>query len=400
MTMRGAHYTCPNDTVMTNKWHSATAVTNLCPTITYLAPAAITNYISQTRRPGVRKPGSLSPKKGCFLFHNSDFCSRKLTLTDFSRLFSALVRRRHGRMPTFFHLWPYFHLSQFFPSQFGGKEKLILVTYSEPCTPGTSIFWLYIFRKEGEIDLFDIFLGAPPGILPSQPLSMYISILARWTYNLSVWVILHKYQPRSYCYLHIPTSHFSLLFKFRVCYFQIFLWLNLIIEDFSEELTLNSRVYIRTNISGENILNWFTNQFPYKGNFSLFQIFSSALTERLQMRRRRISDEWPNTQTLLANTVNRSQYLSPRKRMWVVDKYRANNNSHNLHYLCTTEWRGGRQNNHRWTLLPWIHIRRANNVTLTINAKENTLNTTVSILAIFYLCSGIYSQPQFVITFP
>lgn len=140
MTMRGAHYTCPNDTVMTNKWHSATAVTNLCPTITYLAPAAITNYISQTRRPGVRKPGSLSPKKGCFLFHNSDFCSRKLTLTDFSRLFSALVRRRHGRMPTFFHLWPYFHLSQFFPSQFGWKEKLIFLTYSEPCTPGTSIF--------------------------------------------------------------------------------------------------------------------------------------------------------------------------------------------------------------------------------------------------------------------
>ena len=266
--------------------------------------------------------------------------------------------------------------------------------------PWNKYFWLWIFRKEGEIDLFDIFLGAPPGILPSQPLSMYISILARWTYNLSVWVILHKYQPRSYCYLHIPTSHFSLLFKFQVCYFQIFLWLNLIIEDFSEELTLNSRVYIRTNISGENILNWFTNQFPYKGNFSLFQIFSSALTERLQMRRRRISDEWPNIQTRLANTVNRRQYLSPRKRMWVVDKYRANNNSHNLHYLCTTEWRGGRQNNHRWTLLPWIHIRRANNVTLTINAKENTLNTTVSILAIFYLCSGIYSQPQFVITFP
>ena len=147
--------------------------------------------------------------------------------------------------------------------------------------PWNKYFWLWIFRKEGEIDLFDIFLGAPPGILPSQPLSMYISILARWTYNLSVWVILHKYQPRSYCYLHIPTSHFSLLFKFQVCYFQIFLWLNLIIEDFSEELTLNSRVYIRTNISGENILNWFTNQFPYKGNFSLFQIFSSALTSHV-----------------------------------------------------------------------------------------------------------------------
>ena len=82
----------------------------------------------------------LCPRKRGAFSHNSDFCNRKLTLTDFSRLFSALVRRRHGRMPTFFHLWPYFHLSQFFPSQFGGKEKFIFVTYSEPCTPGTSIF--------------------------------------------------------------------------------------------------------------------------------------------------------------------------------------------------------------------------------------------------------------------
>ena len=82
----------------------------------------------------------LCPRKRGAFSHNSDFCNRKLTLTDFSRLFSALVRRRHGRMPTFFHLWPYFHLSQFFPSQFGWKEKLIFVTYSEPCTPGTSIF--------------------------------------------------------------------------------------------------------------------------------------------------------------------------------------------------------------------------------------------------------------------
>ena len=183
MTMRGAHYTCPNDTVMTNKWHSATAVTNLCPTITYLAPAAITNYISQTRRPGVRKPGSLSPKKGCFLFHNSDFCSRKLTLTDFSRLFSALVRRRHGRMPTFFHLWPDFHLSYFFPVWVG---------------------------TEREIDLFDIFWGAPPGYCPPSHCQCTFQFRL-WTYNLSVWVILHKYDRRSYCYLHIPTSHFSVI---------------------------------------------------------------------------------------------------------------------------------------------------------------------------------------------
>ena len=338
-------------------------------------------------------------KRGAFSFITQTFAAESwhsLISHGFSQLWSGEGTGECQRFSTFGLIF-ICHSSS--PLSSEGKKNWSFWHIQSPA-PLEQVFLVVIFRMEGEIDLFDIFLGAPPGILPSQPLSMYISILARWTYNLSVWVILHKYQPRSYCYLHIPTSHFSLLFKSQVCYFQIFLWLNLIIEDFSEELTLNSRVYIRTNISGENILNWFTNQFPYKGNFSLFQIFSSALTERLQMRRRRISDEWPNIQTRLANTVNRSQYLSPRKRMWVVDKYRANNNSHNLHYLCTTEWRGGRQNNHRWTLLPWIHIRRANNVTLTINAKENTLNTTVSILAIFYLCSGIYSQPQFVITFP
>ena len=185
----------------------------------------------------------------------------------FLATFLSSGRGSHGRMPTFFHLWPDFHLSYFFPVWVG---------------------------TEREIDLFDIFWGAPPGYCPPSHCQCTFQFRL-WTYNLSVWVILHKYQPRSYCYLHIPTSHFSLLFKFRVCYFQIFLWLNLIIEDFSEELTLNSRVYIRTNISGENILNGFTNQFPYKGNFSQFQIFSSALWECLQMR---ISDEWPNIEML------------------------------------------------------------------------------------------------------
>ena len=152
MTMRGAHYTCPNDTVMTNKWHSATAVTNLCPTITYLAPAAITNYISQTRRPGVRKPGSLSPKKGCFLFHNSDFCSRKLTLIShgFSQLWSGEGTGECQRFSTFGLIF-ICHSSS---PQFGWKEKLIFVTYSEPCTPGTSIFSCeFSERKEKSIFL-------------------------------------------------------------------------------------------------------------------------------------------------------------------------------------------------------------------------------------------------------
>ena len=196
MTMRGAHYTCPNDTVMTNKWHSATAVTNLCPTITYLAPAAITNYISQTRRPGVRKPGSLSPKKGCFLFHNSDFCSRKLTLTDFSRLFSALVRRRHGRMPTFFHLWPDFHLSYFFPVWVG---------------------------REREIDLFDIFWGrcTPPcwDIALPAIVNVHFNFGSGHTIFLFGWFCTNT--TRAHIAICIFQRHISLLFKFPVCYFQI-----------------------------------------------------------------------------------------------------------------------------------------------------------------------------------
>ena len=182
MTMRGAHYTCPNDTVMTNKWHSATAVTNLCPTITYLAPAAITNYISQTRRPGVRKPGSLSPKKGCFLFHNSDFCSRKLTLIShgFSQLWSGEGTGECQRFSTFGLIF-ICHISS--PCELGRKEKSIFLTYSEV---------------------------HPLGYCPPSHCQCTFQFRL-WTYNLSVWVILHKYDPRSYCYLHIPTSHFSVI---------------------------------------------------------------------------------------------------------------------------------------------------------------------------------------------
>ena len=164
MTMRGAHYTCPNDTVMTNKWHSATAVTNLCPTITYLAPAAITNYISQTRRPGVRKPGSLSPKKGCFLFHNSDFCSRKLTLIShgFSQLWSGEGTGECQRFSTFGLIF-ICHSSS---PQFGWKEKLIFVTYSEPCTPGTSIFSCEFSERKEKSIFLTYSLVHPQGYCP------------------------------------------------------------------------------------------------------------------------------------------------------------------------------------------------------------------------------------------
>ena len=82
-----------------------------------------------------------------------------------------------------------------------------------------------------------------------------------------------------------------------------------------------------------------------------------------------------------------------------MDKYRANNNSHNLHYLCgNSEW-GGRQNNHRGALRIPTHyfhgftLGHANNVTLTINVKENTLNMRSHIgnflLTFWYLQSAI-----------
>ena len=86
-----------------------------------------------------------------------------------------------------------------------------------------------------------------------------------------------------------------------------------------------------------------------------------------------------------------------------MDKYRANNNSHNLHYLRgTTEW-PGRQNNHRRTLRTRFHgftLGHANNVTLTINAKENTFNMRRShignfLLTFCYLQSAIIYNSSF-----
>ena len=219
MTMRGAHYTCPNDTVMTNKWHSATAVTNLCPTITYLAPAAITNYISQTRRPEVRKPGSLSPKKGCFLFHNSDFCSRKLTLIShgFSQLWSGEGTGECQRFSTFGLIF-ICHSSS--PLSSDGKRNWSLWHIRSPA-PLEQVFLAVIFRKEGEIDLFDIFLGAP------QPRDIALSAIVNVHFNfgsvdIQSFCLGDSAQIRPALILLFAYSNVSLLFKFPVCYFQIF----------------------------------------------------------------------------------------------------------------------------------------------------------------------------------
>ena len=104
---------------------------------------------------------------------------------------SSGPRRSHGRMPTFFHLWPYFHLSHFFPVWVG---------------------------TEREIDLFDIFWGCSPGA-GILPLSMYISISAL---DIQSFCLGDSAQIRPALILLFAYSNVSLLFKFPVCYFQIF----------------------------------------------------------------------------------------------------------------------------------------------------------------------------------
>ena len=167
-----------------------TFMTNLCPTITYLAPAAITNYISQTRRStGMEKLTLVlcprrSEEKHVFPFIIWTFVA--LVDTDFSWLFPALAVGGTGECQRFstFGLIFICHISS--PCDLGRKEKSIFLTYSE--------------------------VGAPPLLGYCPPSHCQCTFQFRlWTYNLSVWMILHKYDPRSYCYLHIPTSHFSLI---------------------------------------------------------------------------------------------------------------------------------------------------------------------------------------------
>ena len=142
----------------------------------------------------------------CFPQRDSDICSK--VDTDFSRLFSALAEGATGECQRFstFGLIFICHISS--PCELGRKEKSIFLTYSE--------------------------VGAPPLLGYCPPSHCQCTFQFRlWTYNLSVWVILHKYDPRSYCYLHIPTSHFSVIQISSLLFSNIFK-LNLIIGDFSE----------------------------------------------------------------------------------------------------------------------------------------------------------------------
>ena len=168
------------------------------PTITYLAPAAITNYISQTRRRGW-KNWKNSPE---FLCRKSVFSHSDPQMI--TRDFSQLWRRSTGECQRFstFGLIFICHISSL--CELGRKEKSIFLTYSEVAAPA---------------------LG--------YCLCQCTFQFRLWTYNLSVWVILHKYDPCSYCYLHIPTSHFSVIQISSLLFSNIFK-LNLIIGDFSE----------------------------------------------------------------------------------------------------------------------------------------------------------------------
>lgn len=179
--------------------------------------------------------------------------------------FLSSGRRIHGRMPTFFHLWPSFHLSYFFP--------------------------VWVGKTEREIDLFDIFWGAPPGILPSQPLSMYISISAL---DIQSFCLGDSAQIRAALILLFAYSNVTFLCysNFQFVIFKYFK-LNLIIGDFSEaDIRFSYLPFTFEQIFPEKTF-WMDSLI----NFPTKEIFrnSKYFPECLQMR---ISDEWPNIEML------------------------------------------------------------------------------------------------------
>ena len=147
----------------------------------------------------------------CFPQRDSDICSK--VDTDFSRLFSALAEGATGECQRFstFGLIFICHISS--PCELGGKEKSIFLTYSE--------------------------VGAPPlaGILPSQPLSMYISISAL---DIQSFCLDDSAQIRPALILLFAYSNVTFLCysNFQFVIFKYFK-LNLIIGDFWENLTLD-----------------------------------------------------------------------------------------------------------------------------------------------------------------
>ena len=245
------------------------------PTITYLAPAAITNYISQTRRRGW-KNWKNSPE---FLCRKSVFSHSDPQMI--TRDFSQLWRRSTGECQRFstFGLIFICHISSL--CELGRKEKSIFLTYSEVAAPA---------------------LG--------YCLCQCTFQFRLWTYNLSVWVILHKYDPRSYCYLHIPT--FLCYSNFQFVIFKYFK-LNLIIGDFWENLTLDflpftfEQIFPEKTFWIDSLINFLTKEI-----FRISKYFSALFEKNVS---KCVFLKNGQTYKCSVNTVNRSQYLSPRKRM-------------------------------------------------------------------------------------
>ena len=205
MTMRRAHYTWRNDPGTTNKWRSVTVVTNLCSTITYLAPAPITNYISQTRRQGRKNSTQFWVQKGKSVFSLSSRFVPHID-TDFSRLFWALAEgEATGECQRFstFALIFICHISSKSVSWDGKRNRSFW--HIPSCTPG---------------------------ILPSLPLSMYISISAL---DIQSFCLGDSAQIRAPLILLFAYSNVTFLCysNFQFVIFKYFK-LNLIIGDFSE----------------------------------------------------------------------------------------------------------------------------------------------------------------------
>ena len=198
-----------------------------------------------------------------------------------TRDFSQLWRRSTGECQRFstFGLIFICHISSL--CELGRKEKSIFLTYSEVAAPA---------------------LG--------YCLCQCTFQFRLWTYNLSVWVILHKYDPRSYCYLHIPTSHFSVIQISSLLFSNIFK-LNLIIGDFSEaDIRFSHFPFRFEQISREKTF-WMDSLI----NFVTKEIFRISKYFQFENVSKCVFLMNGQTWKCWVNTVNRSQYLRPRKRM-------------------------------------------------------------------------------------
>lgn len=192
---------------MTNKWHSVTLSWQTFAPPLHIWPPLLsqTTLVKRDDRDGKTHPSSGS-KKLVFPFIIQTFVA--LVDTDFSWLFPALAVEGTGECQRFstFGLIFICHISS--PCELGRKEKSIFLTYSE--------------------------VGAPPlaGILPSQPLSMYISISAL---DIQSFCLDDSAQIRPALILLFAYSNVTFLCysNFQFVIFK-YLKLNLIIGDFSE----------------------------------------------------------------------------------------------------------------------------------------------------------------------